>query len=158
MWQAYQAGGWYGVGNVKGGRVADAALMIGSAGVGAGVVRGVGALRVFNASRKWTRGPGGKSRRQNMLDHFYRNESGVARGIRMGYKNPVHFTRGAMQNIRRGQLVVDSSTNFNAFVRIAPNTANRALVTGVTTRGKLRIRTFYRTRNIKWLRNRGFRP
>jgi len=63
-----------------------------------------------------------------------------------------------MQNIRRGQLVVDSSTNFNAFVRIAPNTANRALVTGVTTRGKLRIRTFYRTRNIKWLRNRGFRP
>jgi|GEM_PF-5262972 len=42
MWQAYQAGGWYGVGNVKGGRVADAALMVGSAGVGAGVVRGLG--------------------------------------------------------------------------------------------------------------------
>jgi len=49
MWQAYQAGGWYGVGNVKGGRVADAALMVGSAGVGAGVSAVV--VRAFNIPR-----------------------------------------------------------------------------------------------------------
>jgi len=126
MWQAYQAGGWYGVGNVKGGRVADAALMVGTAGAGKvigvgfryasrGISRGVTEIRLSNAGRKWGTTRKYPTRRGNMLEHFYRDERGIARGIRMGYRNPMQYTRAARQFYRanrNSRVFQQSSGNF----------------------------------------------